>query len=122
MAFADPQTVTIDAVAHPMPRTGISTTEGVFTQDDSTYSLKINQPKGNSKRLRRAIRLDFNDITANPFLPAENRKVSGSIILSIDLPDSGFTNADVVKKVQGFLTYLAASSAKPVADVLGGQL
>lgn len=60
MAFADPQTLTINAVANTLPRTSSGTNSGVFTKDDGTVKLSIQHASG--KRIRSSARVDFSKI------------------------------------------------------------
>lgn len=118
--LADPQSVTINAVAQSLPRTPSGDNNaGVFTKEDGTLALKISHSY--AKRTRRQVRLDFNKITADPLVPSQNQKISGSVYLVIDQPVTGYTNAELKQHVEGFLAWLSASSGAKITTILGGE-
>jgi hypothetical protein len=119
MSFADPQSVTINAVAQSMPRTGSGLNTGTFTQDDGTNSLVISHTYG--KRTRRSIRLNDNKIAANPFDTARNEKVSMSVYVVVDVPPQGYTITEQKYVVDALVAYLTASSGAKVTQLLGGE-
>lgn len=121
MAFADPQSVTINAVAQSLPRTGISESVGTFRKEDGTVTLKISQG-GNTKRNRQAVRLDFEKVAPDPLMPAINTAYSMSVTLVVDTPVVGFTNTEEKYVVDALTAYLTASSGARVTQLLGGEL
>lgn len=118
MAFADPQSVTINAVANSLPRTA-QDPSGVFTKDDGNVKLSISHSYG--KRTRRTIRLDFSKIAADPLISAQNIKYSMSTYLVVDTPITGFTVAEAKQIVDALTGYLTASSGAKVTQLLGGE-
>jgi hypothetical protein len=119
MSFADPQSVTINAVAIPMPRTSSGTNSGVFTAADGNTRLSVSHAYG--KRTRRTIRLDSSKVASDPLLPAQNVKLSNSVYLVVDAPVAGFTNAELKQTIDGFLASLTASSGAQISRLLGGE-
>jgi hypothetical protein len=120
MSFADPQSVTINAVANSLPRTSTQGTQGVFTKDDGTRKLTVSHQYG--KRTRRTIRLDDYKIAADPLTPAANVKNSMSAYLVVDLPaQGGYTVAEAKQIVDGLVGYLAASFGAKITQLLGGE-
>lgn len=120
MAFADPQSVTVNAVAQSMPRTSSGENQGEFRKDDASYKLAISHQYG--KRTRRTIRLSNDKIAADPLTPANNVKNSMSVYIVVDVPAvGGYTNAEAKLIVDGFLAYLTASSGANVTRLLGGE-
>lgn len=119
MAFADPQVVTINAVAQSMPRVSTGTNTSSYQKDDASYQLIPSHSYG--KRTRRVIRLNNTKIAADPFLPAANVKFASSIYLVIDEPTTGYTRAELKLQVDGFLAYLAASSGAQITKLLAGE-
>lgn len=115
--LADPQSVTINAVPHSLPRTGSN--PGQFTKDDGAIRLTVSHANG--KRIRSSIRLDNAKISADPMVPSQNQKVSASVYLVIDRPQTGYTNAELKLIVDGFLAWMSASSGANVTKVLGGE-
>lgn len=117
--FADPQSVTVNAVAQSLPRTSSGVNRGVFTKDDGSYVLSISHEVG--KKIRRVIRLDHNKVAPDPLFPANNAPYAASVYLVVQEPDVGYTNAELKLVIDGFLAYLTASSGANVARFLGGE-
>jgi hypothetical protein len=93
MSFADPQSVTVNAVAISLPRTSSGVNSGVFTSADGNSKLSVSHSYG--KRTRRTIRLDSSKVAADPLLPTQNVKLSNSVYLVVDAPVAGFTNTSL---------------------------
>lgn len=117
--FADPQTVTINAVANTLPRIVAGVNQGAFQKDDATVKLSAQHQYGN--RTRRTIRIDHNKIAADPLISAQNIKYSMSTYLVIDQPITGYTNAELKQVIDGFVAYLTASSGAQITKLLGGE-
>ncbi len=121
MAFADPQTVTVNAIAKTLPRVAISDSKGVFRKDDGEYTLQITST-GNGKRERMAIRIDQTKTAADPLFPSTNVPSSISFTLVCDRPVARYTLAEQKQIVDGFLAYLTASSGAKITQLLGGEI
>lgn len=119
MAYSDPQTVTINAVAQTLPRTSSGVNAGVFTKDDGTVKLSVSHQY--AKRTRRTARLDFSKIAADPLISAQNIKYSMSAYLVVDVPTTGFTVAEAKQIVDALTLYLTATSGAKVTQLLGGE-
>lgn len=120
MAFADPQSVTVNSVAQSLPRTGISANQGTFQKDDASYKLTVSQQYG--KRTRRMIRLDNNKVAADPLISAQSIRYSAGVYLVVDTPQTGYTVAEAKLIIDGFLAYLTASSGAKITQLLGGEI
>lgn len=116
MAFTDPQSVTVNAVAQSLPNISRERLGSQYRKDDGTYSLKIQHSEG--KRNRRTIRLDFQKVAADPFEPALNQKFTGSAYMVVDAPPTGFTNVEIKDIVLGLTAWLSSAN---VLKVLGGE-
>lgn len=106
--FADPQSVTVNAVAQSMPRvstTGLSTT---YSKSDGTFKLNISHTPSKG-RVRSLARLDQRAIVADP-LTAENDYQTLSFYVVIDRPDYGFTSTQVDQLVTGFKSWLDSTA------------
>jgi len=119
MSFADPQSVTINAVAQTLPRISSGQNSGVFQKDDTTVKLTVSHSYGN--RVRRQIRLDFSKIAADPLMASVNVRLSMSAYLVVDVPPTGFTVTEAKQIVDGLTAYLTASSGARVTQLLGGE-
>jgi len=120
MAFSDPQSVTVNAVAQSMPRTSSGSDRGAFKKDDGTYTLSISHDYG-SKATRRLIRLDNFKVAPDPLFPAQNTPYQAAVHLVVTEPPVGYTNAELKLIVDGFLAYLTASSGAMITKLLGGE-
>jgi hypothetical protein len=92
---------------------------GVFTKDDATVTLAISHQYG--KRQRRLIKLSHSKVSADPYLPSTNVKVSMSVGLTIDTPVAGYTVAEAKQIVDALAAWLSASSGANTTKVLGGE-
>jgi hypothetical protein len=117
--LADPQSVTINAVATSLPAIARDVNASGYQSADATVKLTISH--NYAKRTRRTVRLDQSKITADPLVPAQNQKVSMSAYLVIDHPVTGFTNTEIKYIVDALTAYLTASSGAKVTSVLGGE-
>lgn len=119
MAFSDPQSVTINAVANSLPRTSSGVNAGVFTKDDGLVKLSISHAYG--KRVRRTIRIDSSKVAADPLVAAQNLRYSMSTYLVVDMPVVGYSVAEAKQIIDGLTAYLTASSGARVTQLLGGE-
>jgi hypothetical protein len=118
VAFADPQSVTINAVANSLPRTSSGVNTGAFQKDDSTVKLSVSHQYGS--RIRRQLRLDHNKVAPDVFT-SDNTKYSMSAYIVIDAPTTGYTLAEQKQIVDALTAYLTASSGARVTQLLGGE-
>lgn len=118
MAFSDPQSVTISAVANSMPRTS-QDPQGIFVKDDGNLKLTISHTTSN--KTRRLIRLDHSKIAADPLISAQNIKYTMGCYLVVETPPTGYTVAEAKAILDGFLVYLTASSGAKLTQLLGGE-
>lgn len=119
MAYSDPQSVTISAVANSLPRTSSGVNTGSFTKDDGSVQLLIAHAV--NKRARRTARLNVSKIAPDPLISAQNIKFSMTAYLVVDVPQTGFTIAEQKAIVDGLILWLSASSGANVTKLLGGE-
>jgi hypothetical protein len=115
--FSEPQTVTLNAVAKSLPRTGLGSYDGTFESDAEGLKLRISHQFG--KRTRRTVRLDSKDIAADPYLDGTNRPVSMSAYLVVDVPPVGYTSTEISHVVQGLIDCL--DEPANLSKVLGSE-
>jgi len=114
--FADPQSVTVNAVAQSLPATARNGTSSEYTKDDGAYKLTIGHQYGNRQRF--TVRLDTNKIAADPLSSANNQRYSASVYLVMDRPNVGYTNAEI-RDIAVALSAWATSAN--LLKVLGGE-
>jgi hypothetical protein len=119
MAFADPQTITISGVTTSLPRTSTDGDEVSYTSSDGLYEMLASHDIG--KRLRHLLRFNHSKLTADPFIPAENVKVSSSVYLVFDVPPAGYTAAELLAIYTGFKTQFSASSDTLITKLIAGE-
>lgn len=115
--FADPQSLTVNAVAKSLPRVPSTNSDGLF--ENVAEGLKLRVSQSNGKRIRRTVRLDRSDIVTDPFLDGTNRPVSMSAYLVVDVPLLGFTATEISYDVQALVDWL--DTPANLAKVLGGE-
>lgn len=121
MAFADTQTVTINAVANAMNRTAMDP-QGVFQTADGTVGLVVAHATVGNRRTRHNIRINHSKVAADPFTSGNSIKYSMSAYLVVDVPfEGGYTAAEQKQVIDGFLAYLAASSGANITKLLGNE-
>jgi hypothetical protein len=93
MALVDPQTVTVNAVAKPLPRVASGDFTGTFASAVDGLQLRVWHTEG--RRNRSNVRLDVEKIGADVLIPSTNRPYSMSVYLVVDTPLQGFTTAEI---------------------------
>lgn len=121
MAFSDPQSVTVNAVAQTLPRTSMSDTQGIFRKDDGSITLKIGQAD-NGRRNRQSVRIDSNKIVPDALNPVLNQRTSMSVTLVVDTPAHGYTLAEKKYVADALVAYLTTSSGARLTQLLGGEI
>lgn len=119
MAFADPQSITISGVTTPLPR--VTTGVGLADYQSADGLIHLNASNAYGRRMRRVLRVDHSKITSDPFIPANNTKVSMSNYIVFDVPVVGYTNAEALAIYTGFKTAFTASSDLLITKLLGGE-
>jgi hypothetical protein len=119
MSFTDPLSITISAVTTPLPRVSVGDDESEYQSSDGL--LKVSASHNYAKRTRRMLRIDSSKITADPFKPTENVKVSMSNYIVFDLPPAGFTAVEAQAVYTGFKALFTATSDAMIAKLLGGE-
>jgi hypothetical protein len=119
MSFTDPQTVTISAVTTPLPRTSVEGDEVTYQSADALIQMLASHDYG--KRNRHLLRINHSKLTADPFIPTENVKVSMSCYIVFDVPPAGYTVAEQLAVYTGFKTQFTASSDALITKLLAGE-
>lgn len=119
MAYSDPQTVTINAIANSLPRTGSGVNIGSFSKDDATVKLSVAHAYG--KRVRRTARIEHSKIAPDPLISSTNIKYSMSVYVVADVPITGYSIAEQKQIVDGLVLWLSATSGANTTKLLGGE-
>lgn len=119
MAFADPQSVTINAIAIPLPRTSTGSNASNYTSNDGVVKETFSNQYG--KRNRHLARIDHSKIAPDPLVSAQNIKHSMAAYVVIDVPVTGYTVVEAKQVVDGFIAQLTASSGSLITRLLGGE-
>lgn len=105
MAFTDPQSITVNAVAQSMPRIETSGLTSKYSKDDESFKLQISHTK-TGDRIRSMVRVDQRAVVADPLTSVNDYENLG-VYLVIDRPEVGFTSTQVdyvVQALKGWLT------------------
>lgn len=119
MSFADPQSIKISGVTTSLPRVSVGNYSSKYASADGTIELE--PATQNGKRVRQTIRLNHSKITADPFVPTTNTKVSSSVYLVVDSPVVGYTDAELKALVDAFIENITASTSVNITKLLGGE-
>lgn len=119
MAFADPQSVTINGNAQNLPRVGSDAPQrrGTFKSADDVWTLDVRQDS-TQQRFRREVRLTKNIVAADP-ISALNKSLSASVVIVVDEPRFGFSDADLGHMLAGLTTWFSNTQRD---KLLGGEL
>lgn len=110
--FTDPQSVTINAVPHSMPRISSDGTRALYSEANEELKMTISHQESKG-RTRHMVRLDQRVVAADP-LTAVNEYKSCGVYLVIDEPEFGFSDTEIDYIVQGFKTWLSTANVLKV--------
>ena len=119
MALTDPQSVTIDGSTISLPRISVGENKSTYKSADGDTALVATHTYG--RRIRRTVRVDQQKISPDPFIPANNIRNSGSVVLFFDYPLGGFDSDDQLEAYKGLHGLLSASTYANLAKILGGE-
>lgn len=93
--FADPQSVTYNAVAKSLPATGRTDTTSTYALNDSGVTYLLTLSHQFKTRNRVVARLQRSAYASDPLVPAQNILASATATLTMDFQNTGMTAADV---------------------------
>lgn len=111
MSLADPQTITVNAVAKVMPRVLVGNLSSTFELSDKTFSLAIrhsSQQVAKKARVKSLASFTQRKIVPDP-LTAVNDYETVTISIQVDRPEVGFTTAEIDQMSAGFKTWLSTA-------------
>jgi len=106
--FADPQSVTINAVPVSLPRTSDDAGKSIYKSADGNVTMTISH-QTSAGRTRHLVRIDKRVVAADPLAAANAYKTLGFYIV-VDQPDFGFTAADIGYVSEGLKTWLSVAN------------
>lgn len=114
MAFSDPQTITVNAVAKVMPKTQSSGSSTLFTINDDTWRLFLSHqmtksPAKFGQHIRSLIRFEQRKVVTNPIDSTQSDFDSQSFSVIYDRPQFGFTQTEGSDMLTGFKTWLTTT-------------
>ncbi len=115
--LSDPQSVTVNAIAIPLPRTRMDAGINVYTSADgiTTFTTKQNTT---ASRFRREVRLSQHKVAADP-ISGLNKDLGVSVYFVIDEPRNGvYTDSEIGYLVEALKTWLSSANYN---KVLGGE-
>ncbi len=116
--YADPQTVTVNAVPVALPRQGSTQPDrlGTFASADGLFQFDVRQNK-TSNRFRREVRLTQKKIAADP-ISSLNKEVSTSVMIVVDEPRWGFSDTELSYLTAGLIAWFTNANRD---KLLGGE-
>lgn len=116
--FADPQSITVNAVAVSLPRvSGGTGTSNSYRSTDRSEELVLARQDGN--RIRTTARINFRKVAADPFQPSINQEYTGSAYVVLDAPKVGYTNTELKYQLQALRGWLIDAN---IDKILGGEI
>ncbi len=119
MSYSDPLSITIAAATTPLPRVNTGNNGSDYVSADGLIRVSASNAYG--RRTRRVLRIDHSKLTSDPFIPAQNTKVSMSNYIVFDVPPAGYSNTQVLDVYTGFKSMFTASSDLLITKLLGGE-
>lgn len=107
--LADPQSVTINAVATSLARTAQGPNQNTYTSADGKTTM-ITKQNSTAKRFRREVRLQQSKIAADP-ISAVNAEAGTSVYLVVDEPRNGvFTDTEIGYLLDALKAWLTSAN------------
>lgn len=117
MAFADPQSITVNAVPKSLPRISAGESQSVYKTADDEFQMRISHQKTKT-RVRRMVRIDQKVVAADP-LTAENTYQTAGVYIVVDEPEFGFTDTVLGYLVTALKDWVVAGTN--TAKLLGSE-
>lgn len=114
MAFADPQTITIDTVAQILNRVKSDGYQSIYSKGDESVKLTISHQESKG-RTRRMARVDKRVVAADP-LTSEHEYKSLGVYVVLDEPEYGFSDDDIDDVVQALVAWLTSANVLKICS------
>lgn len=122
MAFADPQSVTLGS-AISLPRVTTGANDASYKSADGNTTLNIAHTRyvrRGESRIRSLVKVERRKISTDVLTDVKSY-ISAPINITIDRPEVGFTEAELLELVTGSSTWLTASTNANAKKVLGTE-
>jgi len=118
--FSDPQSLTINAVATPVPKTSVNGSSSVYT--DATGNITMTISHNRDKRQRSVIRIEQKKVAADPLLADRNVPTNQTVYLVVNRPTNGLFSPTETKYIVDALTaFLTASAGANAVKFIAGE-
>jgi len=120
MAFSDPVSVTVNAVAKSLPRIySPGGTASNFKTSDDEFKLELSHQEVNGRRERHFVRLSQRKIGADPLVPATNIESKASVYLVLDNPVTGYSDTELGHLLKALCDFLNVTGNQ--TKFIGGE-
>jgi hypothetical protein len=116
--FSDPITLTVNAIAKTLNRTGSGIDSSAYSTGDRSYRMTIAHNYG--RRTRRMAKTIHDSLVANPLVSGQNVNQTVSVHTVVDCPP-GYDTTLLKQDVDAHVAWLAASSGAAVTKLLAGE-
>lgn len=121
MAFSDPIEVKVDGTnTVKLARVSTGDLQSRYLSEDDTIKATISTQETGTRK-RHLYRLDLSKFTADPYNTSQNLRVTASAYLVIDRPVTGFTNAELLKLVEGLSTEISESTYSTAKKLIASE-
>lgn len=116
--LADPQSITVNAVAQSLPRTLLEGSRATYQSADGLFTMVVSHTNASGNRIRTMVRVDQKAIVPDPLTAVNDYETMGVYIV-IDRPLAGFTATQVDYLVQALKAWLTTAQ---VTALFGRQI
>lgn len=106
MAFSDPTSITMNAVAKSLPRIFAPSGPSTFKSADDEFKLEISHSEVKGRRERHLVRITQRAVVADPYVPTNFAETRASVHLVLDNPLVGFTDAELGYLVEALADFI----------------
>lgn len=120
MAFADPQSITIDGTANSLSRVYKLADTGSFEGVDNAIELTIRPTTTKAGRDHKYLSMDLHKVAIDP-VTGVNAKIGARVSVIVDSPVAGYTEDELVKAVSGLLAWFTTGSSANLKKFVAGE-
>lgn len=120
--LADPQTLTVNAVAKVCARIGSNETTADYVEPEGLFSLRTQRIALKSGDTRHAVTFQQKKVSADPLLEGVSQWRRATVSFAVTTPPAGYTAAEIALLTDAFLDWLRASTDAVVAQLAAGQI